>query len=418
LVANKPPRIFYGYIVVIAAFCIVAIAGGIWAIFGVFFEPMLTEFGWTRAELSVASSLSILFLTLFGIAGGKFTDRFGARLYVTACGLLLGLGFFLMSRVNTIWQVYLVYGVMIGIGMSGFWVPMMATIARWFVKRRGMMTGIVLAGGGVGITIMPPLVARLIITYGWRISYIWVGLVTMIIIIVAAQFLRRNPAQMGQLPDGVDETGTGSSGLQAEGFSLRQVIRTREFWMLCAIFSCLWFSANAVWVHIVIHAIDLGIPATSASSIPAVMGGVGIVARIMMGTAADKIGFKATLLIGFALMAVSLLWLLVARELWAFYLFAVGFGFGFAGLAVLESPLVARLFGLASLGVILGSIEFGSTVFGVTSPIIAGYIFDIMDNYRLAFLICAAVSGMGSVLTLLLRPISEKGGTDDPRRST
>lgn len=415
MTANRSPHIFYGYIVLVAAFCIVAIAGGIWAIFGVFFEPMLTDFGWTRAELSVASSLSILFLTLFGIAGGKFTDRFGARLYVTACGLFLGLGFFLMSRVNAIWQVYLVYGVVIGVGMSGFWVPMMATVARWFVRRRGMMVGIVLAGGGVGITIMPPLVARLISAVGWRISYTCVGLITMIIVILAAQFLRRDPAQAGQFPDGVDETGTELSGLQAEGFSLRQAIGTRGFWMLCAIFSCLWFSANAVWVHIVIHAIDSGIPATSASSIPAVMGGVGIVARIIMGTAADKIGFKATLLIGFALMAVSLLWLLVARELWAFYLFAVGFGFGFAGLAVLESPLVARLFGLTSLGVILGSMEFVSTVFGVTSPIIVGYIFDIMGSYQLAFLICAAVSGVGLVLALLLRSMRKEEANDSGR---
>ena len=418
MIENRKPKFFYGYIIVLIAFCISAMSGGIWVSFGVFFKPMLTEFGWTRAMLSGASSLRGFLMAFFGIGAGRLTDKFGPRPVVTACSLVLGLGFFLMSRISTIWQLYLVYGVITSIGTCGLFVPMISTVSRWFVKRRGMMTGIFLAGGGLGMIIVPPLATRLIITYGWRTSYTIVGLIAMIVIILATQFIKRDPAQIGQLPDGVDEVNAESLDLQVGGLSLRETIHTRQFWMLCAVFGCLWFSGMVVWVHIVIHAIDLGIPAISASNILAIMGGVGIAGRILMGSLADRIGHKPALLIGFTLMLASFLWLLVAKELWALYLFAGIFGFGYSCLLVLESPLTAKLFGLASLGVIVGSVEFVSMAFSAPSSVVAGYIFDIMDSYQLAFLICAGVSVMGLMLSLLLRPISEKGGENDPRRST
>jgi len=381
-------------------------AGGLWAVFGVFFNPLLIEFGWTRAMLSGVVSLRAFLMAIFGIGAGRLTDKFGPRPVVTVCGLFLGLGFFLMSQVTTIWQLYLVYGVITGIGMCSLWVPVLSTVSRWFVKRRVLMTGIVLSGMGLGSMMTPPLATQLIITYGWRPSWTILGVTAMIIIILAAQFVKREPAQVGQLPDGKNEVEAESLDLQAGGLSLGEAVRTMRFWILCAVFSCLWFSSMVIWVHLVVHAIDLGISAINASSILAVMGGVGIVSRILMGSVADRIGYKPTLLIGFALASASLLWLLTAKELWALYLFAVTFGFGISGLIVLESPLIARLFGLASLSVIFGSIEFISTIFGAASPIVAGLIFDITGSYQLAFLISAATGIIGLILTLLLKPIT------------
>jgi MFS family permease len=392
-------------------------AGGIWVIFGVFFEPMLTEFGWTRATFSGAASLRLFITTLLGIAGGRLTDKFGPRSFATVCGLFLGLGFFLMSRISTIWQLYLVFGVIISVGMCGLWIPMLSTISRWFVKRRVMMTGIVLSGASLGMMIVPPLATWLITTYGWRTSYTIVGLVAMIVIISATQFVKRDPAQIGQLPDGENGVKVANLDLPARSLSLREAIHTRQFWLLCAVFGCLWFSAMPIWVHIVIHAIDLGIPAISASNILVIMGGAGIAGRILIGSVTDRIGEKPVLLIGFTLMLVSFLWLLVAKELWALNLFAIIFGFGIASLVVLQPALIAGLFGLGSLSVIMGSVEFVSTTLSTPSSIVAGYIFDIMDSYQLAFLIFAGVSIIGLMLSLLLRPITNKGGTNDSRRS-
>ncbi len=270
------------------------------------------------------------------------------------------------------------------------------------------MTGIVLSGAGLGSIIMPPLATWLITTYGWRTSYIIIGLAAMIVIIPATQFIKRDPAQIGQLPDGRNRVEAESLDSQARNLSLREAIHTRQLWLLCAVFGCLWFSAMAIWVHIVIHAIDLGIPAISAASILAIMGGAGIAGRILAGSLTDRIGYKPALLIGFTLVSASFLWILVAKELWALNLFAVIFGFGMAGLAVLEAPLTAKLFGLGSLSVIMGSVEFASTTLSTPSSIVAGYIFDIMDSYQLAFLIFAGVSIIGFMLSLLLRPINNK----------
>jgi len=260
----------------------------------------------------------------------------------------------------------------------------------------------------LGMIIMPPLATWLITTYGWRTSYIIIGLAAMIVIIPATQFIKRDPAQIEQLPDGKNGVKAESLGLPARSLPLREAIHTRQFWTLCAVFGSLWFSSMAIMVHIVIHAIDLGIPAVSAANILAIIGGVGIAGRIIIGSAADRIGHKPVLVMGFTLMVVSLLWLLAAKELWAFYLFAVIFGFGFSGLGVLESPLIAKLFGLGSLSVIMGSVEFVSATLSTPSAIVVGYIFDIMGSYQLAFLILAGVSMIALMSSLLLRPINNK----------
>ncbi len=280
------------------------------------------------------------------------------------------------------------------------------------------MTGIVTSGMSLGMVIMPPLATGLIITYGWRTSYTIVGLVAMIVIISATQFVKRDPAQIRQLPDGENGVKATRLVLPTRSLSLREAIHTRQFWLVCAIFGSLWFSAMPIWVHIVIHAIDLGIPAISAANILVIMGGAGIAGRILIGSVTNRIGDKPTLLIGFTLMSASFLWLLVAKELWALNLFAVIFGFGIASLVVLQPALISGLFGLGSLSVIMGSVEFVSTTFSTPSAIVAGYIFDITDSYQLAFLIFAGVSIIGFMLSLLLRPITNKGGTNDPRRSS
>jgi len=152
---NRKPKFFYGYIIVLVAFVIVLASQGTYFSFGVFFESLLTEFGWTRAMTSGAFSLSAILLGLLAIVTGRLTDKFGPVVVVVVCGFLLGLGYLLMSQISAIWQLYLFYGVMIGIGMSGGYLPLVATVSRWFVKRRGMMAGIVLTGIDVGVMIIP-----------------------------------------------------------------------------------------------------------------------------------------------------------------------------------------------------------------------------------------------------------------------
>jgi len=406
LTADKKPKLFYGYIVVLAAFGIQTVAWGLCSTFGIFFNPLLIEFGWTRAMISGAFSLSFLILGFISIIVGGLNDRFGPRMIMVVCGFFLGLGYLLMSQLNTIWQLYLFYGVILGIGMSGMDVLSLSTIARWFVRRRGMMSGIVKAGAGIGMVIMPPIANWLISSYGWRTSYFIIGIIALALVILVAQFLRRGPAQMGQLPDGEEEVNIGCLNSADGGFSFQEAIHTRQFWMLCVIFLLVGFCVEAIIVHIVPHATDLGISAVSAANILAVIGGVSMIGRFVMGSAGDRIGNKPAYLICFVLLSVALLWMQLARELWMLYLFACVYGFAHGGFFAVISPWVAELFGLSSHGVILGAVFFSTTIGGAIGPVLAGHIFDITSSYQLAFLVFTVACIVGFILTLLLKPIT------------
>lgn len=416
MTGNKQRHVFYGYYVVVAAFLIIAIMWGAQYAFGVFFKPLLTEFGWTRAMTSGAFSLSLVLTGLLSIAAGKLTDRFGPRIVLTVCGLFLGSGYLLLAQVNAIWQLYLFYGVIIAIGMSGSFVPLASTVARWFVEKRGTMTGIAVSGLGVGTLIMPPIANWLISNYGWRTSFTVIGVTALALIILSAQFLKRDPSKMGQLPYGENKLAEKGSS-QATGFSLQEATHTRQFWMLGVATLCFGLGLGTVMVHIVPHAIGMGVSAASAALVLAVVGGLSTVGRVIMGIAGDRIGNKRALTVCFLILVAALFWLLVAKELWMLYLFAAIFGFGYGGIAALASPVVAELFGLSSHGVLLGCMMICAESGSAIGPVVTGHIFDVTSSYNLAFLIYAIISVAGLVLILLLKPTgkgvktSESGGS-------
>ena len=400
---------FYGYIVVVATLCIMAAMWGTYYAFGVFFKPVSSGFGWARGMTSGAFSLSMAAQGLLGIVMGGLTDRFGPRLVMTLSGFLLGLGYLLMSQLGAIWQLYLFYGVMVGIGMSGAFIPLLSTVARWFVARRSMMTGIVLTGTGVGALIAPPVANQLISAYDWRTSYLVMGIIVLVVVVLAAQFLRRDPTKIGQVPYG--ESKEEKSGLKSDtgGLSLREAVCTRQCWTVFGIVFALGFCLFAIMVHMVPHATDLGISAASAASILATVGGAMIVGRLVLGSVADRIGNRRAFIIGFILMSAALFWLVLATELWMLYLFAVVFGFAHAGAEASTSPLIAGLFGLRSHGSIFGVIGLGFSIGSAIAPFLTGYAFDLTSSYQVAFLTSAAVGVVGLVLTVLLKPIRLNG---------
>jgi len=235
--------------------------------------------------------------------------------------------------------------------------------------------------------------------------------------VLAAQFLRREPHQVGQLPYGGSETKEENLNSPDGGFCFREAIGTRLFWMVCAVFFCFGFNLYTVMVHIVPHAIELGIPPIVAASIIAVIGGVNSVGRIVMGSAGDIIGNRRCLVISFILLVAALILVMVAREVWMLYLFAVIFGFGYGGLAALMSPVPAELFGLRSLGTIVGAVMCSFTVGGAIGPVLAGSIFDMTGSYNPAFLTCVTVGVIGIILSALFIQPSGEGGANVAERS-
>ena len=403
---SPEPRFFYGYIVVAASLLIILLTYGMRTSFGVFFKPMINEFDWTRALTSGAVTLSMVMQGLWGILMGRLNDRFGSRAVITLCCLISGVGLLLMYLIDSAWQLYLFYGVIFGIGMGGVFVALFSTVARWFVKQRGIMTGIVAAGIGAGTLIMAPVSDWLISLYDWRVSYLILGSVAMVIGIITAQFLRRDPAQMGLVPYGQNENvAENTSHNAAGGLSLKETVSTRQFWMVSIVFFSLGYSIFAVTVHIVPHIIDLRISATTAAIILAVSGGMQVVGGILLGGIADKIGNRRVLVIGFVLLAVAMFWLLPIRSVWMFYLFAVIYGMGVNGGGIMEPIIVAELFGMKSHGLILGVVSFVFTIGGAVGPLVTGFLFDLTGNYQTAFLVCAILNVVAVILAAFLRPI-------------
>ncbi len=311
-----------------------------------------------------------------------------------------------MSQISAIWQSYLLYGVLVAIGVAGCWGPLLSTVARWFVKRSGLMSSIVISGMGFGTIIIPPVAVRLISSYGWRNAYIIIGIITLILILLPAQFLKHDPGQKGLSPYGANVAKQSSSVSEAKGFSFSKAIHTRQFWIACAIYFCYGFFLLTIIVHIAPHATELGISPINAANIIGIIGGLSIVGRVTIGYASDRIGIKPSLALAFILVSIVLLWLQLAKELWMLYLFAAVFGFGYGGTIAVQSPLVAELFGLSSHATILGIVICSGTGAGAIGSLLGGIVFDITGSYSLAFWVCAILTIIGLMLVLALKPIN------------
>lgn len=397
---NKKPKLYYGYVVVAASVIIMMTGWGTYFSYGIFFESLLTEFNWSRAVTSGAFSASTLVSGFLGIITGRLSDRLGPRVISLVCCASLALGFVLMSVVHSSWQVYLIYAIPLSIGVSGIWSPLVSTVARWFVEKRGLMIGLVTAGIGVGGVIFSPLISHFITAYGWRNAYLIIGIIAFVLIGVSGQFLRRDPEQIGLKVHGVTKLAQKPRVPRDEDFTFGQAVRTRQFWMIAAVYILFGYSQVTVTVHIVPYAGGLGIPAIAAASILSIIGATSIFGRIILGGISDRIRVKPSFIFILILLLLSLVWLDFAGKLWALYLFAAVFGFAWGGLSSLQSIASVELFGLSSLGMLVGCFSFGFCIGGTIGPIISGYLFDVYGSYKLAFLICT-VAALGTLLSIL-----------------
>ena len=398
---------YYGYTIVASAFICLAIIFGVHNSFGIFLKPLLSEFGWSRAAISGAFSIATATQGLLAIFMGWLNDRAGPRIVLSMCGFTFGFGFLLMSQINTVWQLYLVYGLIIGSGVSGVWIPLMSTVARWFKTRRGLMSGLALCGIAIGGITFPLIATQLISIYDWRISYAILGGASLLAVIPVAQLLRRGPGNARFLNHISNDTLKMELELDEGGLSLRTAMRTKQLWLFIPMVFCSGYGIFSLIIHIVPHSIEMGFSSITAASILAIVNGVSIAGRVLLGIAADKIGNKQVFILSFVLMILVFLWLVSATEVWQLYSLAVIFGIAYGGLSVAESPLVAELFGLRSHGLIYGVVNLGWIAGASVGPLLTGYIFDLTKSYQMAFPLGVAIAFLGLVLTIVLKPTGE-----------
>jgi MFS family permease len=406
----KLERFFYGYAVAISGFVIWMIAFGISGTFGIFYKPMMTEFGWNRADTVTAYSICTFMMAILSIVTGWLSDKLGPRFVVTFFGSFFGISFLLMSQMKMLWQFYVIYGIIAATGLSVTSAPVMSTVARWFSRRRGLMTGVVQTGLGIGGLIFVPLAGWLILHYGWRTTYWLLGTIALLGFIISGLALKRDPRDVGQHIDGVKNPHDSDSKsdqqiLGGASFSLGHIVSSRAFWRIAWLYAIFGFCRSTFLVHTAAHTQDLGFSLLDASHVTAVLMISSIIGRIGMGKVADAIGNRLAFMISYAATTLSLVWILVTAELWGLYLFAFLFGFGWGAQAVLRFSITAETFGLVSLGLIMGILSIGEAVASALGSYFAGFIFDITSSYRPTFWMGIVLSILGILIAGRSNPV-------------
>ncbi len=397
-------HLHYGWVILVIAFFIMIIAGVMIYAFGVFFRPLTIEFNWDRGALSAVVSIGSVVSGFLAILSGRLSDKYGPRMLVTVGGLFTGIALLLMSQVNSLWQVYLFWGLLRGIGSGCLFTPVMSTVPRWFAKNRGLAIGITATGVGLGGIISPPLAQWLISSYSWQQAFIVLGLMIFIIIIPLAQFMKHSPQAIGLSPYGEGSIKEDKQPLASatEGISYNQAIRNWRFWTLGSIQLCFVFALMVVITHIVPYAVDIGISAMVAASILSTIAVTSLIGRNLAAFISDKVGGRLTQIACLTIATLALIWLLFARESWMLYVFALAYGLPDGGMNPLLTIVTAELFGLSSLGTIIGSIYLFAMVGGAIGAPLVGSIFDITGSYSPAFIIMIATTALATILSLIL----------------
>jgi MFS family permease len=399
--------VFYGWVTVITLCTIGTILMGTRFSYGVFFKSIAGEFELTRAVTSGIFSISMIFGSIFAVLGGWALDRYGPRILILVMGLFTGLSLLLTSQTNSTWQLFITYSLLLSIGTSAVFVVIISTVSRWFDKKRGLAIGIANSGNGLGPLIMAPFATYLISSFDWRIAYIVIGLIALVIVIPLSKLLKKDPHEIGALPDGANSLSTdiNNENINTEltSFSLLQTLKTKSFWLFLSIWFFAGFNLLLILTHIVPHATDIGHSAGEAATILSLMSGASILGRIIMGRVSDNIGRKTTIIICSLLRAGAPIWLIWAQDLWMLYLFAMVYGFAQGGLVPPVSALVGDIFGLRNIGKILGMQDIGYGIGAAIGPAIGGFIFDIRGSYSLAFLFGAVAMLLGTVSIALIK---------------
>ena len=410
-------RLFYGWVILAALLVINTVTQGLSNSFGVFFKSLEGEFGLTRMATSGIFSTHMALGCVVSIIGGWALDRYGPRTIIFLMGLFTGLSLLLTSQVNSSWQLFITYSLLLSIGTGSIYVVTMATILRWFDKRQGLALGIAGSGAGLGTLAIAPLATHLISNSGWRTAYLLMGLAALLIVIPLSRLLSKGPPETEARPGGVkpgsskrelEKTGREGSARPA-GFSLLQASRTRNFWLLGSVWLLYSFCLLLVLTHIVRHAIDMGIPAMEAAVILSLIGGSNIAGRLLMGRVSDSLGRKATAITCALLTAGALTSLIWAQELWMLYLVGIVCGFSFGGLDPPVTALIGDSFGLRNIGVIMGTLNIAWGIGAATGPAIGGLIFDVTGSYATAFSIGATAMLVVALLTALSKREIKEG---------
>ena len=405
-------RIFYGWYIVAASFIILFFNSGARYAFGVMFKPIIKEFGWSRGTISLVFFLNMAIFALTLIIVGRLYDRYGPRWVITISTVFISAGFVLTSFIHSIGQFVFSYGILAAIGVGGTAVPLIATLtSKWFGKWRGLAISLSLSGNSMGQFALVPFLSLLTLSYGWRTSYLYIGITMLIVNILLTLFvIKGDPHHLGLKPFGQEE-GDGrekeaknkSPTLKSpQEFGLKQAMHSRSYWLYAGMMFICGGGDFFATTHLIPLATDYGISPLTAGNMLGWYGLMSLAGILAAGPAADWIGNKTPIVLTFILRFFLYLLVLKYKTLTSLYIFALCFGFTHLITAPLTPMFIGKLYGVTHLGLLTGFVNTVHFLGGGFWAYIAGVIFDKTGSYQLAFLLLAIMAVAATLCSLLM----------------
>ena len=400
--------IFYGWNIVNTLFWLNAILMGTVFVFGVFFKSLEAQFNVSRSVTSSIVSAYMVAMAGVAVLGGWALDRFGPKKLVLIMGLLTGIGLLLTSQVHAVWQLFLTYSLLLALGSGATYVVSMPLVIRWFERKRGLASGITMAGVGIGQVILAPLATFFIVNFNWRVSFIVLGLLPLIVIVPLSFGLKRDPGEIGLLPDGREPAPPVAADRPPAPppavFSTISIFKNRSFWCITTLNFLMGVCVMMLATHIAAHATDIGFSAEQGAAVISIIGFTSIAGNFFGGVVADRAGAKATAIISAVGMAAAMIWLTAIKRLLQIDLFAVVYGLANGGIVPSAGTLYGQAFDATHIGKIMGMIYFSWAIGAALGPFIGGALFDLQGNYILAFWVAAVAMLVAAVMGALVRP--------------
>ncbi|MDP2960466.1 MAG: MFS transporter [candidate division Zixibacteria bacterium] len=406
------PKFPFMWIFVTISFVNLAVAYGLYFSFSIFFVAILEEFKWSRASIAGAFSVSSLLLGISSWFIGRLVDRFGPRKILIWGAIILSFAIIASGSIREVWHLYLFFGVLAAIGTSGLgWVPHSVLLSNWFFKNRGAMVGIAFSGMGIGILIIGPVAQYLISGFGWRTTYMFLGLMILVSLLPLNCILRNWPSEKeSHLKYYHSEPNTKvldqthrlqKNGNMGEDWTLGRSMKTLPFWSLCFSFFLIPLGIFPVVIHQVAYVIDQGYSKELASFIFGLMGFMSTIGRLIFGIMSDRIGREKAVTLSFICSITGILILLflpLLKSVFCLYLYSILFGVGFGARGPIITAMMADMYQGKHFGSIYGFINIGNGIGGALGPWLGGYLHDVTGSYQIPFIICIPVLILACIL--------------------
>jgi MFS family permease len=412
-------RIHYGWIMLASVALMTFASSGSRFSFGVFVIPMSQELHWGRDQLALAASLNLILAGLMRPLVGILADRVGSKQMAMTGVALGGTALILTSFARELWQFYLAYGVLLAIGYAcASPVTVTTLVSQWFVKRRSLAMSIGSTGTALGELITVPLAMLAVISVGWENAFrVIAGFMLIIVLPVGLILLSNRPADKGLEPFGYEPGETARRRASAIAMTLRETIRTGDFWRLGLGFFVCGFTMSFASTHFVPFAMDMGFEQMSAANALGLVGACSLAGGLTAGYLGDRFSRKNVLATVYLLRGLSFAILLQAHDLPTLYLGSFVLGISWTSTGALTSAIAADKFGLKHLGTIYGTMFTIMPIGTGIGAYLAGVIYEARHGYELSLIASALAGLIAAVVVFGVREPDRQGGARAERKN-